>query len=309
MGTIVKKIVVFLLLAVSIALILWITLFSRIGADTREILPPFWSYREFLNGNRAALIENIENIILFIPIGMAAALIFNLNFWQALLAGFVFSLIIECCQWNLWLGSFEVDDLIHNTLGALIGAVLINGTKAGRALKLPKKDWIINLVVLVVMIALLVPLGFSYRKMVGERMEKYAAMNDRSDGLKNLLVLDANPKKIEESNFKISYKPDGSMQIKGSTKELAWIEIGRLTLPQGSYCFGGLSDVPAETVALELEYFNKEQGDFVRLTEDVGPIEKTSFELTEETEVRALVRLYPGSEGKYLARPVIYREE
>ena len=70
-----------------------------------------------------------------------------------------------------------------------------------------------------------------------------------------------------------------------------------------------MSGVEEKTIAIELEYFNIEQQQYIRLTPDVGPIEKTEFELSVPTRVRALIGLYEGAEGAYTARPVIYREE
>ena len=54
-----------------IAAVLWITLFSRIGEGYRGFLLPFHSYVEILKGNRQFLLENIGNVVLFIPLGVA----------------------------------------------------------------------------------------------------------------------------------------------------------------------------------------------------------------------------------------------
>ena len=54
-----------------IAAVLWITLFSRIGDGYRRFLLPFHSYVEILKGNRQFLLENIGNVVLFIPLGVA----------------------------------------------------------------------------------------------------------------------------------------------------------------------------------------------------------------------------------------------
>ena len=54
-----------------IAAVLWITLLSRIGGGYRGFLLPFHSYVEILKGNRQFLLENIGNVILFIPLGVA----------------------------------------------------------------------------------------------------------------------------------------------------------------------------------------------------------------------------------------------
>ena len=54
-----------------IAAVLWITLFSRIGDGYRGFLLPFHSYVEICKGEWRPLLENIGNVVLFIPLGVA----------------------------------------------------------------------------------------------------------------------------------------------------------------------------------------------------------------------------------------------
>lgn len=54
-----------------IAAVLWITLFSRIGDEYRGFLLPFHSYVEICKGEWRPLLENIENVVLIIPLGVA----------------------------------------------------------------------------------------------------------------------------------------------------------------------------------------------------------------------------------------------
>ena len=60
------------------------------------------------------------NLIWFVPLGILTKL-WGLRLWQALLAGFLLSLSIETAQFVLGSGVSELDDLILNTLGALLG--------------------------------------------------------------------------------------------------------------------------------------------------------------------------------------------
>ena len=294
-------------LAVSVALILWLTLFSRLGSDSRHFYPPFWSYRAILNGDSRALLENIGNIVLFIPIGVAIALLLGCSVKKSCLLGFTLSLIIESCQWIFWLGSFEIDDLMHNTIGAGIGAVLVNRTVLGMALQLENRKK--SIVALLLLMALIILSGFAYQGLKWQEMKRLAALNDREDGTKNLLILSPDPVYIGETDFSVSYNSDGSILIAGTSENRACIEIGRQTLDAGMYSFSGLSGVAEKTVCIELEYYDAEQGKYVRLTPDVGLFEKTEFELSTPTKVRALIGLYKGAEGEFTARPVIYREE
>ena len=309
MSSRVRNAVVIAALAISFVLILWVTLLSRLGSESRHFYPPFWSYRAIANGSGKDLLEVIGNVILFIPIGIIAALILQLNIRQTILFGFSLSLLIESCQWFFWLGSFEIDDLIHNTIGAAVGTLIVEKSTIGKQLKLSSHDSKKNATILVVLILILFVLFLSYQGIKVQTMVRYAAMNDREDGTKNLLVLSPDPKYIGETDFSISYNDDGSVMIEGSSENRAWIEIGRVTLTAGSYSFSGLLDVPENTVAIELEYFDKEQNNYIRLTQDVGPINDVIFELNNTMKLRALIGLYAKAEGEYIIRPVIYKEE
>lgn len=61
------------------------------------------------------------NVVLFIPFGLFAALLWReFRWWKALLLGFGITLFIETCQ--LFIGrTFDIDDLMLNTLGVMCG--------------------------------------------------------------------------------------------------------------------------------------------------------------------------------------------
>ena len=72
--------------------------------------------------NWAELRNIILNILLFIPFGYLLPSLFpRLRWWQVVLLGLAFSLCIELLQLITKLGYADVDDLINNTLGAVIG--------------------------------------------------------------------------------------------------------------------------------------------------------------------------------------------
>lgn len=128
------KPVVGVLFVLFTAAILAVTLF-RSGEQTalEPSLIPFESYRAVLNGgNVERLRSNFMNVVLFYPAGLFAAVLLS-GKWHPilrvllvtiLLAGM--SLGIEYAQYICVLGQPEVDDVIHNTLGALIGSVCGN---------------------------------------------------------------------------------------------------------------------------------------------------------------------------------------
>ena len=73
------------------------------------------------NGNTEYFIINfLGNIAVFIPIGFLLPLLWNIKGGRVLLTGAVCSLLIELCQLFLPRSS-DVDDLILNTLGTLLG--------------------------------------------------------------------------------------------------------------------------------------------------------------------------------------------
>lgn len=105
----------------------------------------------------APLFDTVGNIALFIPLGMLAAILLGPVRHRILkIAGMaaVFSLLIELSQFIFELGRTDIDDLMFNTLGGLLGAWL--ATLGGRR-------WHIVLTVLagvaVVIFAVLVILG------------------------------------------------------------------------------------------------------------------------------------------------------
>lgn len=70
-------------------------------------------------------IQFFLNIVMFIPLGVLLPVLYKKirSYWKIALLSFLFSLGIELIQW-LWIGSnriFEIDDILCNTVGALVG--------------------------------------------------------------------------------------------------------------------------------------------------------------------------------------------
>ncbi len=95
---------------------------------------PFYSFKMFiplLNSGyqpyRYLAIANLfGNILIFIPMGIFLPLIFrkNNNFLFVLINTFLISLSIEVIQYYTKLGTADVDDIILNVLGSVIGFVI-----------------------------------------------------------------------------------------------------------------------------------------------------------------------------------------
>ena len=78
---------------------------------------PFWSY-----SRPDLLVENIMNVVVFIPVGLLLGIAFKqTTWWKALLLGCGISITIEALQFWFMKGFSEVDDVMHNTLGCMIG--------------------------------------------------------------------------------------------------------------------------------------------------------------------------------------------
>ncbi len=82
---------------------------------------PFWSYVAYFDGTDRTLMKQILlNVVMFVPIGFCLAAL-DRRPWQAAVIGFALSAAIEVTQLILCLGLFEFDDMIHNTVGTMIG--------------------------------------------------------------------------------------------------------------------------------------------------------------------------------------------
>lgn len=100
------------------------TVFFRrtMGIKTRNWYNPLWHYGLIGQGKVLLFPEVIMNVVVFIPIGFAFGLAFRkLKGWQAVLAGMGISVGIELLQWFFRKGFADVDDVIHNTLGCVVG--------------------------------------------------------------------------------------------------------------------------------------------------------------------------------------------
>lgn len=121
------------LLVEYVLLIYGSTVFFRTASKTVAYnLMPFWSYQAYLDGREPnALIENFMNVVVFVPVGvmlgcmMNGTLLKSRKGWKiALLVGIGLSIGIEVLQFVFKKGFSEIDDVIHNTIGCLLGYVI-----------------------------------------------------------------------------------------------------------------------------------------------------------------------------------------
>lgn len=117
-------------LVVYTGFILLATLFCRESSlQTETALFPLWSWAEVIrNHNMGILYQILLNILLFAPFGGLLKWTFRkIRLPVGWLAGFLFSMAIEVCQLVFHLGLFEWDDMLHNSLGSLIGCAIAAG--------------------------------------------------------------------------------------------------------------------------------------------------------------------------------------
>ena len=96
-------------------------IFRTIGETRQYDFHPFWSY-----DRPELLVENIMNVVVFIPVGLLLGSAFKQKtWWKALLIGCSISITIEALQFWFMKGFSEVDDVMHNTLGCAIGFLIV----------------------------------------------------------------------------------------------------------------------------------------------------------------------------------------
>ena len=99
-------------------LIYYSTVLCRIAKESRGYnFTPFWSYEK-----SELLVENVMNVIVFVPVGLLIGYSFSRwSYWKVIGFGCLFSISIEVLQFAYNRGFCELDDVIHNTLGCILG--------------------------------------------------------------------------------------------------------------------------------------------------------------------------------------------
>lgn len=100
-------------------------------AAARYNLVPFNEIKRFIIyrrqlGMKAFMLNVVGNCVAFMPGGFLLPAISRRcrRPVQCVIVGFMISFLIECTQLMFRVGSFDVDDLLLNTLGVLVGFVL-----------------------------------------------------------------------------------------------------------------------------------------------------------------------------------------
>ncbi len=109
-----------------LALVAYATIFIRRGSYTEAVnMIPFSEIKKVMETGQIEDMEHfLLNVLMFVPMGFLIPLINRKIFDKATFAflfGFVSTTLIESIQLVFHLGHCDVDDLIANTIGALIG--------------------------------------------------------------------------------------------------------------------------------------------------------------------------------------------
>jgi glycopeptide antibiotics resistance protein len=129
-------------------------------------LIPFKTILYFLKGNNGLLIACINilgNIIALVPLGFLVPLVFqNINWKKSLALAIISGLAIEWTQLYLHIGIFDIDDVLLNGLGVMIGfwkfVMFSNFTKRTKT--------VISIFVLSILGLLITLLTLSYFKII-----------------------------------------------------------------------------------------------------------------------------------------------
>ena len=122
-----RQVIYLSLLFAYLILVAGVTFLSRgngmMDGFQQKILPLFYSYKSawYADGNERTYI--VMNIFMFVPFGVLLPMTFSFfqKFWMTYLAGFLGTVGIESLQYVFHRGVCEMDDVLNNTLGAMIG--------------------------------------------------------------------------------------------------------------------------------------------------------------------------------------------
>ena len=92
-------------------------------------LVPFWTYWAVIEHVPGVSIwDIILNVVLFMPLGFLVTLLFpEIAWWKILIIAMAMSVAIETNQYFFEKGIAQIDDVMHNSIGAILGWLVANG--------------------------------------------------------------------------------------------------------------------------------------------------------------------------------------
>ena len=123
-----KRLTLIVILVIYIAIVLYITILSRETNRREMVLTPFWELHNLLNTSRKIhwFLQIFLNIMLFVPLGILLPMLCRSfrSFTVITFTAVLCSVAIEIAQYLTARGLSELDDVIHNTIGAIIGYIV-----------------------------------------------------------------------------------------------------------------------------------------------------------------------------------------
>lgn len=111
------------------------TVLSRIPtSNPRWVLTPLWSYSQWAQGDLQFRTFIVLNTLMLLPAGISLSFLWK-DWRKVLLLGLGFSCLIELSQLVTRRGLFEIDDILHNTLGMGLGILIVYLLRAVRRLR------------------------------------------------------------------------------------------------------------------------------------------------------------------------------
>ena len=115
---------VLLLLIAYLIAVFYITVFMREGGATNRVQMEVFHWLQNVQNTRHMLL----NITLFLPVGLLFAVLFQNRtnvLWMSASFGLLISVLIETIQLVFKFGLCDIDDIITNYIGAVIGAGIV----------------------------------------------------------------------------------------------------------------------------------------------------------------------------------------
>lgn len=121
---VIKDIISILLLSINCSVIFVMTLYRREISEqvVFELVPLNSYFKAYKQGDPELSLQILMNIVIYIPFGYLL-LYFLKKYIYIVFVSFSCSLFIELVQGFWKIGVFEIDDIINNTLGAVIGGL------------------------------------------------------------------------------------------------------------------------------------------------------------------------------------------
>ena len=121
-----KSFVLWVLLAEYAFIVICSTIICRGGQSfkyARLELETFWTYKAVVAHTPGVSVWDIVlNVVLFVPLGLLVKSLYtNMRLWKMALIAVCCSVFIETNQYFFEKGIAQIDDVMHNTIGALFG--------------------------------------------------------------------------------------------------------------------------------------------------------------------------------------------